>query len=143
MSLEWGNRYRQDVTGGNAAYLDQLTELRRLLYRCRGSHRVNRRAPPRLLRRDPARVPLWAGPVGAPLARWVTSPAGPAVGPMGYQDVTLGRRSKAVTLSIISAFAWIIPLFGFPFCLTALGVALRDRKPGSSRLVPSWVLPLT
>src|ERR1017187_7728050 len=84
MSLEWGNRYRQDVTGGNAAYLDQLTELRRLLYRCRGSHRVNRRAPPRLLRRDPARGPLWAGPVGArraggvtslggrPLARWAT-----------------------------------------------------------------------
>jgi hypothetical protein len=83
------------------------------------------------------------GPGGGAAGPMGYQPGGPAVGPMGYQDVTLGRRSKAVTLSIISAFAWIIPLFGFPFCLTALGVALRDRKPGSSRLVPSWVLPLT
>ena len=57
----------------------------------------------------------------------------PAAGQAGTLAPALApaKVTRAMWWAVANLICWLVPLFGFPVGCIALGIALRDRKPGS------------
>lgn len=76
----------------------------------------------------PVNMPPMAQPTGAAAVYGVPYTAAPAVG-----DPKAGQAIAALVLGIISVLAWVVPICGLPFAISAIVCGLLGRASTSKR----------